>query len=187
VLGFTAFKSGAALLPMTLTILLLMVGALGRLIPRIGAKPLLIAGLTTLALGIGLFARTPLDGSFTADVLGASLLAAIGVSLTYIPTLMTALAGAKPEEAGLAAGLVSTSYQVGSALGLAVVTAIATTATGTGTTLAAVNDGYHAAFLSAAAIAATAAVAALVLIRREAKRDAPAGSGVPVNAIGAEA
>jgi EmrB/QacA subfamily drug resistance transporter len=166
VLGFAAFKSGAALLPMTLTVLLLMLGVTGRLIPRIGPKPLLIAGLVALAGGIALFARTPVGGNFTTDVLGASLLAATGVSFTYIPTLMTALAGVKPDEAGLASGLVSTSYQVGSALGLAVVTAIATSATGTGSTLGALNDGYHAAFLGAAAIAAAAAVGALLLIRR---------------------
>jgi EmrB/QacA subfamily drug resistance transporter len=166
VLGFAAFKSGAALLPMTLTVLVVMLGVTGRLIPRVGAKPLLIAGLAALAGGIALFARTPLGGSFTADVLGASLLAAVGVSLTYIPTLMTALAGVKPEEAGLASGLVSTSYQVGSALGLAIVTAMATSATGTGATLGALNHGYHVAFLGAAAMAATAAAVALVLIRR---------------------
>src|SRR5207249_4412095 len=99
--------------------------------------------------------------------LAASLLAGVGISLTYIPALVTALAGTKPEEAGLTSGLVSTSYQVGSALGLAVMTAVATSATGAGTSLSSLNHGYHAAFLGAAAVAAAAALAVLLLIRRQ--------------------
>ena len=182
VLGYGAFASGAALLPITVTVLVMMVGLVGRLIPRVGAKPMMITGLTVLAGGIALFARTPIGGSFTTDVLAASLLAGIGISLTYIPALDTALAGAKPEEAGLTSGLVSTSYQVGSALGLAVMTAVATSATGAGTSLSSLNHGYHAAFLGAAAIAATAALAVLLLIRRQpatAHAEAPAGAAAP--------
>src|SRR5207248_16692 len=117
VLGYGAFASGAALLPITVTVLVMMVGLVGRLIPRVGAKPMMITGLTVLAGGIALFARTPIGGSFTTDVLAASLLAGIGISLTYIPALVTALAGAKPEEAGLTSGLVSTSYQAGGEAG----------------------------------------------------------------------
>jgi EmrB/QacA subfamily drug resistance transporter len=169
VLGYGAFASGAALLPITLAVLVLMVGLIGRLIPRFGPKPLMMVGLTVLAGGIALFSRAPLGGSFTIDVLGASLLAGVGISLTYIPVLITALAGAKPAETGVASGLVSTSYQVGSALGLAVMTAIATSATGANTSLGSLNHGYHAAFLGAAAVAAAGALAALVLIRRQPK------------------
>src|SRR5207248_1916262 len=83
-----------ALLPITLTVLVMMVGFVGRLIPRVGAKPMMIAGLTVLAGGIALFARTPIGGSFTNDVLEASLLAGIGISLTHITALVHALAGA---------------------------------------------------------------------------------------------
>jgi MFS family permease len=180
VLGYGAFRSGAALLPVTLTVLVMMVGLVGRLIPRLGAKPMMIAGLALLAGGIALFARTPIGGSFATDVLAASLLAGIGISLTYIPALITALAGAKPEEAGLTSGLISTSYQIGSAVGLAVMTALATAATGAGTSLSSLNHGYHAAFLGAAAIAAAAALAALVLIRR---RPAPVEEQVPAQAV----
>jgi EmrB/QacA subfamily drug resistance transporter len=179
VLGYGAFASGAALLPITVTVLAMMVGLVGLLIPRVGPKPMMTTGLTVLAGGIALFAHTPIGGSFKTDVLAASLLAGIGISLTYIPALVTALAGAKPEEAGLVSGLISTSYQVGSALGLAVMTAIATAATGAGTSLGSLNHGYHAAFLGAAAVAATAALAVLILIRRQpqiAGAEAPAGA-----------
>jgi EmrB/QacA subfamily drug resistance transporter len=170
VLGYGAFASGVALLPITVTVLVLMVGLIGRLIPRLGAKPMMIAGLTVLAGAIALFARTPVGGSFANDVLAASLLAGVGISLTYIPALLTALAGAEPEEAGLTSGLISTSYQVGSALGLAVMTALATSATGAGTGITSLNDGYHAAFLGAAAVAGAAALSALILIRTRRER-----------------
>jgi EmrB/QacA subfamily drug resistance transporter len=179
VLGYGAFASGAALLPMTAAILVLMVGFTGRLIPRLGAKPMAVAGLLALAGGTLLFARAPVHGSFAVDVLGASLLAALGMSLVYIPVLITAMSNAKPEEAGLASGLVGTSYQIGSALGLAAVTAVATSTSGAGSTLAALNDGYHAAFVGAAAIAALAAVVALAAIRRRPAADEKPGEAIP--------
>src|SRR5262245_63304387 len=93
------------------------------------------------------------DGSFVVDVIPASLIAAAGMSLAFIPSLGTAISSAKPEEGGLAAGIVNTSYQVGSALGLAIMTAIATSGgadqLGNATAL---TDGYSAAFLGAAVV-----------------------------------
>ena len=65
------------------------------------------------------------DGSFAADVLPASLVTAAGMAMAFIPSLGMALSSAAPEEGGLAAGIVSTNYQVGSALGLAAMTALA--------------------------------------------------------------
>jgi hypothetical protein len=106
------------------------------------------------------------DGSFLVDVLPASLIAAAGMSLAFIPTLGTAIQSAKPEEGGLASGIVNTSYQVGSALGLAAMTALASAygADQLGDT-AALTDGYSAAFLGAAGIAVLGAIAAGVLLR----------------------
>ena len=164
VLGFGAFASGAALLPMTVAIMLLMVGATGRVVGRFGFKPPMIVGLSLLAVGIGLFARVPAEGSFVGDVLWVSLIAAAGMSLSYIPVLIASLSSARPEEAGLASGLVNTSYQVGSAIGLAVITALGT-AVG-GDSQARLTDGYQAAFLGAAGIALAAALLALAFIRR---------------------
>jgi len=167
VLGYGAFASGAALLPITLTVLVVMVGFISRLIPKFGPKPLMVIGLAILGGATMLFSRSPVGGSFTVDVLGASVLAGVGISLTYIPALMTALAASKPEEAGVTSGLVSTSYQVGSAIGLAVMTAIATSASGTNVSLESLNHGYHAAFLGAALMAFLAAASALLFIRRD--------------------
>ena len=154
VLGFGSFEGGAALLPMTLTIMLLMVGVTAKVIGRYGFKPTIIAGMVTLAAGMGLLSLVRPDGSFTVDVLSATLIAAVGMSLAYIPAMLAALSGAKPEQGGLASGIVNTTYQIGSALGLAVMTAIAT---GRGSDQignpAALVDGFSAAFLGAAAIA----------------------------------
>ena len=166
VLGYGAFEAGAALLPMTAAIMALMVGVTGRVVARFGFAPVSVAGLAVLAAGIGWLSLVPADGSFAVDVLPASLVAAVGMSLAYIPVMMGALSGAAPHEAGLASGIFNTTYQVGSALGLAAMTAVAA-ANGADRMgdAAALTDGFSAALLGAAAIAAAGAVAALTLVR----------------------
>ena len=168
VLGYGAFKGGAALLPMTVAIMLLMVGVTGRLVARVGSKPLLLIGLPLLAGGSLWLAFVPESGSYWTDVLPPSLLAATGMSLSYIPTLLAALSGARPQESGLASGLINTSYQVGSALGLAAATALATSYSGIAS--------YQRPFIAAAATAGAAALLALAAIRRPAAPTEPAPS-----------
>ncbi|NUT44916.1 MAG: MFS transporter [Thermoactinospora sp.] len=119
------FASGAALLPMTVAIMIFMVGITAKLLARLGAKPLIAGGLLVLAAGVAWLSLAGPGGSFAADVLPASLVAAVGMSLAYIPAMMSAMSGVRPEEAGLASGIVNTTYNVGSALGLAVMTALA--------------------------------------------------------------
>lgn len=170
VLGFGAFESGLALLPMTLAIMFLMMMATEKVVGRIGPKAALIAGLAVLGLALMLFARMPVGGSFAADVLLPSVLGAIGMSLAYIPAMITATATARPEDGGLASGLVNTTYQVGSAIGLAVMVAVAgaktTSLLGNGVEkMAAVNDGFSAAFVGAALIAFAAMSIAAIAIR----------------------
>jgi hypothetical protein len=178
VLGFGAFDGGLALVPMTLAIMLLMVGVTGRVVARFGFKRPLIAGLAILSGGIAWLSVAPTDGSYLGSILPATLVAATGMSLAYIPAMLAALAGARPEEAGLAAGIVNTTYQGGSALGLAVVTAVAT-ASGMGGPGAAV-DGFGAAFIGGAAIALVAAgIAAATLRGPSAEFDAPVAQPLP--------
>ncbi|HEX8511376.1 MAG TPA: MFS transporter, partial [Propionibacteriaceae bacterium] len=117
VLGYTAFPSGAALLPMTVLIMIGMIALAPRLLGRFGAKAMTLAGLAVLAVGLGWLALIRPTGSFWVDVLPASLVAALGMSLAFIPSLGTAISAARPEQGGLASGIVNTSYQVGSALG----------------------------------------------------------------------
>jgi len=170
VLGYSAFRGGLALLPMTVAIMVLMVGFTERFIGRFGVKANLVAGLLLLAVSLVLFANTPVDGRFVAHVLPASLLAALGMSLSYIPATISGMSGARPEETGLASGLINTSYQIGSALGLAAMVAVASGRTAgrlaAGTQhVAALNSGFHAAFLGAAAVAAGGALLTLVALR----------------------
>lgn len=175
VLGYGAFEGGAALLPMTVAIMVLMVVVAPRVIARFGPKAPIVAGLLVLAAGLVVLSLVRPGGSFAVDVLPASLIAATGMALAFIPSLGTAISSAKPEEGGLASGIVNTSYQVGSALGLAVMTAIATSqgADRLGDT-AALTDGYSAAFLGAAGLAVAGAVLAAALLRFPKAPAAPA-------------
>jgi EmrB/QacA subfamily drug resistance transporter len=166
VLGFGAFEGGAALLPMTVTIMALMVIVAPKVIARFGPKAPTVAGLLVLAAGMAVLSLVRPDGSFLVDVLPASLIAAAGMSLAFIPSLGTAIQSAAPQDGGLASGIVNTSYQVGSALGLAVMTALATSqgADQLGDPVA-LTDGYSAAFLGAAAVAVLGALLAAALLR----------------------
>lgn len=176
ILALDAFSSGLALLPMTVTIMIVMVGLSGRLIGALGPKANMVVGLIAMAGALLLFSRLPADGSYWVDVLPASFLAALGMALAYIPITMSGMSGARPEQTGLASGLVNTTYQIGSAIGLAVMVALAaspsTAGAGTASDLLA---GFQAAFLGAAVVAAAAAVLALIALR-----SAPSARDVPI-------
>lgn len=159
VLGLGAFASGSALLPMTVAIMIMMIALAPRLMGKFGPKPLIIGGFVLLAAGMAWLALVRSDGTFWVDILPASLVAAVGMSLAFIPSLGTAVSAARPEEGGLASGIVNTSYQVGSALGLAAMTAVAAAygANELGN-VKALTNGFSAAFVGAAAIAAVGAL-----------------------------
>ncbi|GAA2443681.1 MFS transporter [Actinomadura vinacea] len=166
VLGYSAFPSGAALLPMTILIMIGMITLAPRAIGRFGPKAVTVTGLLVLAAGMGWLSLVRPGGDFWVDVLPASLVAALGMSLAFIPSLGTAISAARPEEGGLASGIVNTSYQVGSALGLAAMTAVAA---GQGADrlgdLPALTDGFSAAFIGAGLIALAAALLAVLTLR----------------------
>jgi EmrB/QacA subfamily drug resistance transporter len=166
VLGFSAFPSGASLLPMTALIMVGMVVLAPRAMARFGPKTMTVAGLLLLAAGMVWLSFIRPEGSFVSDVLPASLVAALGMSLAFIPTLSTAIASARPEEGGLASGIVNTSYQIGSAVGLAVMTAIA--AANGADQLGkpeALTSGFSAAFIGAAVVALLGAISAAIFFR----------------------
>lgn len=181
--GYGPFESGLALLPMTAAIMILMVGASSRIISRIGVKTSMVAGLSLLAVAMILFSGMPSSGgSFVIHVLPASLIAATGMSLAFIPVLMSAVSHAKQEESGLASGIVNTSYQIGSALGLAIIVAIASSQLPTGNggvgTIEGLN-GFQIAFIGAAIISGLASVIALLAIR---KSNSPSEKEAPMAA-----
>ncbi|NCT92906.1 MAG: MFS transporter [Chitinophagaceae bacterium] len=172
ILKLNAFYSGLALLPMTITIMIVMVGITGKLVARFGFKANLITGLLSLSISLFLFSMAPAKGQYLVQVLPASLLGAIGMSLAYIPGTMAAMSGARPEETGLASGIVNTSYQIGSAIGLALISVFATHTTQNNIELGmdasqALNSGFNAAFLGAAIVALVGLLIALFSIREK--------------------
>lgn len=165
VLGAGAFAAGAALLPMTGLVVLVMISLAPRLQERFGAKSMIVSGLVLLAGGLFWLSFVRPDGSYGVDVLPASLLAALGMSLAFVPSLGTAINSAPAAETGVASGLVSTSYQVGSALGLAILTAVAYGIAGTEPARTELTQGYSAAFLGAAIVAVAGAVITAIAMK----------------------
>ncbi|HEX3294554.1 MAG TPA: MFS transporter, partial [Solirubrobacterales bacterium] len=170
VLGYSAIHAGLSYLPLALTIVV-AAGLGGQLVTRFGFKPILAAGMLFVAAGLLWFSQVSVGGGFLTDILGASLLAAIGLGFGFVTSTIAAVSGVEEKEQGLASGLINTSQQIGGALGLAVLSTIATTrtndvmATGTSTLPNGLTEGFQAAFLGGAVIAALGFVATLVLIR----------------------
>jgi EmrB/QacA subfamily drug resistance transporter len=177
VLGYSAMKTGVAYLAVAGTAILWSAVA-AQLVTRVGVKPVLAAGMAFLTAGLVLFTQVPVDGSYVADLLPGFLLLGIGIGFAFVPISIAALAGVQPAEAGLASGLINTSQQIGGALGIAALSTIATShasdrlAAGVAAPQALV-DGFTAAFIVGAAIAAVGVVAALTLIRRDELAQAP--------------
>jgi EmrB/QacA subfamily drug resistance transporter len=170
ILELSAFGSGLALLPMTLVIMLFMVKLTGPLIARFGIKSVMVIGLIVLSGALSMLSTIPADGSYLVSVLPATLIAALGMSLAYIPVTMTGMGGAAPEDTGLASGLINTTYQVGSALGLAIMVSVAAAQSSGGNGgMNALLASYSSAFAGAALIALAASVFALLFVRGNAK------------------
>jgi len=175
VLGYSPLKVGLAFLPTNLVMAACSLGLSARLVMRFGIKPPLAAGLLCAAAGLALFARAPIDGSFAIDVLPPMLLLGFGAGIAFNPVLMAAMNDVAPSESGLASGIVNTSFMMGGALGLAIFASMAGARTdalsGAGAEhLAALNAGYHLAFLGGALFALLATVAGVALLRVPATR-----------------
>ena len=126
VLGYSAIKAGLSYLPLAISIIL-AAGIASQLVTRIGFKPMLAVGMALIAAGLAWFGQISADGGFLGDVLGPSLLAAVGLGFAFVPQTIAAVSGVEEREAGLASGLINTSQQVGGALGLAVLSTVAFT------------------------------------------------------------
>jgi EmrB/QacA subfamily drug resistance transporter len=170
VLGYSPIHAGLSYLPLALMIIV-AAGLGGQLVTRFGFKPILAAGMPLVALGLVWFSRVSVGGGFISDILGPSLLAAIGLGLGFVTSTIAAVSGVEEREQGLASGLINTSQQIGGALGLAVLSTIATSRTdhvlagGTSSLPGALTDGFQSAFLGGAVIAALGFVTTLILIR----------------------
>ena len=188
VLGYSPLKVGLAFLPANLIMAAFSIGISARMVMRFGIRVPLGVGLGLSSLGLALFARAPVDGSFARDVLPSMILLGFGAGMALNPVLLSAMSDVHPSESGLASGVVNTSFMMGGALGLAVLASLAAarterlTASGE-SELAALNGGYHAAFLVGAVFAAAGAAAGAALLRAgrfaHAEEGEPAGEPVP--------
>jgi MFS family permease len=172
VLGYDPLKIGFAFLPSTLVMGTMSLRYSERLIMRFGARRTLLSGMVLIAVGLAAFARVPVDGVYMRDVFPVMLVLGFGIGVSF-PALMTlAMSGVKPEEAGLASGLVNTTAQVGGALGLAVLATVSATrsdhlkAAGEATA-SALTGGYHLAWLIGAALVVAAFIVAVTVIQPE--------------------
>ncbi|MBT2472892.1 MFS transporter [Streptomyces sp. ISL-66] len=179
VLGFSALKTGLCFLPGCLAVVL-GTRTSTHLVRRTGPRPLLVTGMAISTLGFLWLSRIAVGGTFTTDVAAPFVLCALGLGLSMLPVTAAATTGIDRREAGLASGLVNTSRQVGGALGLAVLAAIASHAAGDhiGPGVRALTAGYGHAFLFAALFTACAGIGSLFLPGRPAPAaPGPAGSG----------
>jgi EmrB/QacA subfamily drug resistance transporter len=170
VLGYTPNQVGLAFLPATVIMGLFSVGLSARLVMRFGIKPPLVAGLGLAAAGLMLLARAPVDGDFVTDLLPCMILLGIGAGMAFNPVLLAAMSDVRPEQSGLASGIVNTAFMMGGALGLAVLVSLADSRTGDlrdsgSSELDALTGGYHLAFIVGTAFAVGAAVVAGLLLR----------------------
>ncbi len=169
VLGFSPIEAGLAFLPMTLAVVASSQLA-SRWVSRFGPGPVLVGGMSSIAVGMLLFSGVSADGSWAGDVLVPSLFASAGIGFSFVPVTIAATAGVSGPEQGLASGLVNTSRQVGGSLGLALLATIATqrTADLTGSLSrgAALTQGFDRAFLVGGLFAVAGALAAAVLLLR---------------------
>jgi EmrB/QacA subfamily drug resistance transporter len=169
VLGYAPLQVGLAFLPGNLIMAIFSIGISAKLVMRFGIQRPLAAGLTLAGAGLLLLVRAPVGGSYLSDVLPSMILLGLGAGMAFNPMLLAAMSEVRPEQSGLASGLVNTSFMLGGALGLAILASLASAQSGAALAsgavpLVALTSGYHAAFAVGAAFAiAAAALGGLVL------------------------
>jgi EmrB/QacA subfamily drug resistance transporter len=173
VLGYSPLQIGLAFLPGNLIMGALSIGLSAKLVMRYGIRKPLATGLLLASAGLLLLVRAPVDGSFVTDVLPSMILLGLGAGMAFNPVLLAAMGDVDPAEAGLASGVVNTSFMMGGAVGLAVLASVAASRTTTlvdagHSEVAALTGGYHVAFLLGAIFAAAAAIIGATLLREPA-------------------
>jgi EmrB/QacA subfamily drug resistance transporter len=187
VLGYNALEVGLAFLPTTFAMGYMSLRVSGPLTVRYGVRATLVPGMVLMLAGMLLFARTPVQADYLVDIVPALVLVGLGAGLS-MPGLMTmAMSDVTPDEAGLASGLVNTSAQVGGAIGLALLATLAAGRTSDGIAageqpLAALNSGFHLAYLVGAALLVVGIGVVLAALRRPAETGETAEEPVLVDA-----
>ena len=176
VLGYSPLRTGFAYLLVAVTIII-SAGASQVLVTRFGPRSVLATGMALLSLGLLWFTQVSVGGSYLVDLVPGFVLTGVGLGFSFVPDTIAALAGVRERDAGVASGLINTSQQIGGALGVAALVTVATTTTSDHLAdagiraqqplvqLSAATDGFQAAFLWCAVMAAIGIVATLVLVR----------------------
>jgi EmrB/QacA subfamily drug resistance transporter len=169
VLGWSPIKAGVAYLAIALSIIV-SAGIAQALVTRLGVKPVLLTGLALAGVGLVFFTFISVNGTYVGDLLPGFLIVGVGMGFSFIPVTIAALAGIQGPEAGLASGLINTSQQIGGALGLALLTTVATThaegaiAEGTAPAVA-FTEGFSLAFWVAVGFAAVSLLTTLAVLK----------------------
>jgi len=184
VLGYRPLQVGLAFLPASLIMGFFSLGLSARVVMRFGLRVPLAAGLFVAACGLVLFARAPVNGKFVFDVLPGMILFGFGAGIVFNPMLLAAMSDVDPKDSGLASGIVNTSFMMGGALGLAVLASLASARSdamrASASATAALNGGYHTAFLFGAILAAAAGVLGGLLLRQSSGKMARGVADSPV-------
>ena len=179
VLGYSAMKTGVAYLACAGTAIL-WANVAAALVNRVGIKPIMVSGMALMAGGIAYFTQISPGGSYVTDLLPGLLLIGIGMPFAFVAISIGALAGVPDREAGLASGINNTAFQIGGALGIAALSAIATSRTenlladGTASPQA-LTEGFQTALWAGVVVAVLGLLAAITLV----KRDPTQREGVP--------
>jgi EmrB/QacA subfamily drug resistance transporter len=169
VLGYSAIRTGLVFLPMTVALAFFSTVA-SKITIRVGPKRLLIGGMTALAIGLAWLSDIGPHADYLGELLLPSLLTSIAMPFAFVPAVICATTGVKPQEAGLASAVANTARLVGGALGLAVLATIATAHTNAAlhhptaaihTANQALVSGFQLAFLCAAGVAGIGMLVAL--------------------------
>jgi EmrB/QacA subfamily drug resistance transporter len=184
ILGYGPLQVGLAYLPMTVVMGTMSFRFTGQLNLRFGPEATLVPAMGFVLAGLLLLARTPVDATYVTDLLPPMILIGLGAGLGF-PSLMTlAMSGTTASDSGLASGLVNTSVQVGGAIGLAVLATLAAERTGNlaaggEPAAAALNSGYHLAYLTGAGLVLVAIAVAVSFLRARVPESAPEPEPVP--------
>jgi EmrB/QacA subfamily drug resistance transporter len=188
ILGYRPLGVGLAFLPGTIVMGTLSLRVSGPVSMRFDPRAIVAVCLAAMGAAMLLFARTPVDGHYVVDLLPIMLLFGFGAGLAFPVLMQLAMSGATPSDAGLASGLANTTPQVGGAIGLAVLATLAANRTDTllahgDSATAALNGGFHVAYLVGAGLVLVAIVVVLMILRPVAHPDMahahePAGEAV---------
>jgi MFS family permease len=172
VLGYGAVETGLAFLPANIGTAVFSLFVTKRLMARWGAQPMVIAGLLLVIASLALLAQVPAHAGYAAGLLAPMLLLGMGAGLFFLPSVSLAMSKTDPQDSGVASGLANVTFQIGAALGVALVAGVASSATsgllaaGSGER-AALASGYHVGFLVAAVAVVLALVVAAAMLRPE--------------------